>query len=58
MDVSSLARTLDAHIVFGGTVGEDGNQLRVTTRIVNSNGLRIWSERFETDREATGLWVS
>jgi TolB-like protein/tetratricopeptide (TPR) repeat protein len=49
MDVSSAARTVDAHIVFGGTVGEDGNQLRVTTRIVNSNGLRIWSERFETD---------
>jgi TolB-like protein/tetratricopeptide (TPR) repeat protein len=49
MDVASAARTVDAHIVFGGTVGEDGNHLRVTTRIVNSNGLRIWSERFETE---------
>jgi TolB-like protein/tetratricopeptide (TPR) repeat protein len=56
MDVSSLARTLDAHIVFEGTVGEDGNQLRVTTRIVNSNGLRVWSERFETDRDPQQLF--
>jgi TolB-like protein len=56
MDISSLARTLDAHIVFEGTVGEDGNQLRVTTRIVNSNGLRIWSERFETDRDPRQLF--
>ncbi len=56
MDVSALARTLDAHIVFEGTVGEDGNQLRVTTRIVNSNGLRIWSERFETDRDPRQLF--
>ena len=56
MDVSSLARTLDAHIVFEGTVGEDGNQLRVTARIVNSNGLRIWSERFETDRDPQQLF--
>ena len=56
MDVSSLAKTLDAHIVFEGTVGEDGTQLRVTTRIVNSNGLRIWSERFETDRDPQQLF--
>jgi TolB-like protein/tetratricopeptide (TPR) repeat protein len=56
MDVSSLARTLDAHIVFEGTVGEDGSRLRVTTRIVNSNGVRIWSERFETDRDPQQLF--
>jgi TolB-like protein/tetratricopeptide (TPR) repeat protein len=56
MDISSLARTLDVHIVFEGTVGEDGNQLRVTTRIVNSNGLRIWSERFETERDPQRLF--
>ncbi len=56
MDISSLARTLDAHIVFEGTVGEDGSQLRVTTRIVDSNGLRIWSERFETDRDPQQLF--
>ena len=56
MDASPLARTLDAHIVFEGTVGEDCNQLRVTTGIVNSNGLRIWSERFETGRDPQHLF--
>jgi TolB-like protein len=56
MDSSSLARTLDAHIVFEGTVGEDGSQLRVTTRIIDVNGLRIWSERFETDRDPRQLF--
>jgi TolB-like protein/tetratricopeptide (TPR) repeat protein len=55
-DVSSLPGKLDAHIVFEGTVGEDGNQLRVTTRIVNSDGLRIWSERFETDCDPQQLF--
>jgi TolB-like protein/tetratricopeptide (TPR) repeat protein len=49
IDGSSRTRKLDAHIVFEGTVGEDGNQLRVTTKIVTSSGLRIWSERFEAD---------
>jgi TolB-like protein/tetratricopeptide (TPR) repeat protein len=49
IDGSSPTRELDAHIVFEGTVGEDGNQLRVTTKIVTSSGLRIWSERFEAD---------
>src|SRR5258708_28514744 len=56
IDISSLARTLDVHIVFEGTVGDDGNQLRVTTRNVNSNGLRIWSERFEADRDPLRLF--
>ena len=56
MGVCSLVKTLDAHIVFEGTVGEDDNQLRVTTRIVNSEGLRIWSERFETDRDPRQLF--
>jgi len=56
MDGSSPASTQDAHIMFEGTVGEDGNQLRVTTRIVDSNGLRIWSERFETDPDPQQLF--
>ena len=56
MDVSSLAKTLDVHVVFEGTVGEDATQLRVATRIINSNGIRIWSEKFETDRDPQRLF--
>jgi TolB-like protein len=55
-EACSLALMPDAHIVFEGTVGEDGNQLRVTARIVNSSGVRIWSERFETNRDSQQLF--
>ena len=49
--IPSIAKKLDAQIVFEGTVGEDNNQLRVTSRVVNSEGLRIWqkdSKQIET----------
>jgi TolB-like protein/tetratricopeptide (TPR) repeat protein len=55
VDIPSLAKKLDVHIVFEGTVAEDNNQLRVTSRVVNSDGLRVWSERFETNRDSQGL---
>jgi len=55
VDIPLLAKKLDVQIVFEGTVGEDNNQLRVTSRVVNSDGLRIWSERFETNRDSQGL---
>jgi hypothetical protein len=42
-------------IVFEGAIAEDNSQLRVTSRVVNSDGLRIWSERFETNRDPQGL---
>jgi TolB-like protein/tetratricopeptide (TPR) repeat protein len=55
VDIPSLAKTLDVRIVFEGTVAEDNSQLRVTSRVVNSDGLRICSERFETNRDSQGL---
>ena len=55
VDVSSLAKKLDVQIVFEGTVAEDNSQLRVTSRVVNSDGVRIWSERFETNRDSERL---
>ena len=42
-------------IVFEGAIAEDNSQLRVTSRVVDSDGLRIWSERFETNRDPQGL---
>jgi TolB-like protein/tetratricopeptide (TPR) repeat protein len=56
MDISSVAKTPDVDIVFEGTVGEDGNQLRVAIRIITPSGLRIWSEKFETDRDPQRLF--
>ena len=55
LDIPSLAKKLDVQIVFEGTVAEDNSQLRVTSRVVNSDGLRIWSERFETNRDPQRL---
>jgi TolB-like protein/Tfp pilus assembly protein PilF len=55
VDIPSLAKTLDVQIVFEGAVAEDDSQLRVTSRVVNSDGLRIWSERFETNRDPQRL---
>jgi TolB-like protein len=55
VDIPSLAKKLDVQIVFEGTVAEDNSQLRVTSGVVNSDGLRIWSERFETNRDPQGL---
>jgi TolB-like protein/tetratricopeptide (TPR) repeat protein len=56
VDIPSLAKKLDVQIVFEGTVAEDASQLRVTSRVVNSDGLGIWSERFETNRDSQGLF--
>jgi TolB-like protein len=55
-DLPSVARKLDIQIVFEGTVREDNNQLRITSRVVNADGFLIWSERFETDPDTQSLF--
>lgn len=50
VDVRRLAQELDVQIVFEGTVRQDDNLLRVTSRVVDpANGFQIWSERFDTE---------
>jgi TolB-like protein len=56
LDIPSLARKLDVHIVFEGTVREDNNQLRVSVRVVNADGFHILSERFETKSDPQGVF--
>jgi TolB-like protein len=51
LDIPSLARKLDVHILFEGMVREDNNQLRVSVRVVNAEGFHILSERFETESD-------
>jgi TolB-like protein len=56
VDLRSLARTLDVHIVFEGTVRHDNNLLRITSRVIDpANGFQIWSERIETEPDLQGL---
>jgi hypothetical protein len=42
-DVPALAQKLGVQIVFEGTVREENRRIRVTARVVNSNGFQIWS---------------
>ena len=56
LDIPSLARKLDVHVVFEGTVREDNNQLRVAVRVVNADGFHILSERFETKSDTKGAF--
>ena len=55
-DLPSVARKLDAQIVFEGIVREDNNQLHITARVVNADGFLIWSERFETEPDMQSLF--
>jgi signal transduction histidine kinase/TolB-like protein len=58
LDLPSLARKLNVQIVFEGTVHEDNNQLRITSRVVKADGFQIWSERFETEPDPQSLFKS
>lgn len=59
IDVRSLARELNVQIVFEGTVRQDDNLLRVTSRVVDpSNGFQIWSERFDAEPTLQGIPIA
>ena len=56
IDIRSLAQKLDVQIVFEGTVRQDNNVLRITSRVVDpADGFQIWSERIETEPDLEGL---
>ena len=56
LDPPSVARKLDLQIVFEGTVHEDNNQLRITSRAVSADGFLICSERFETEPDTPSFF--
>ena len=56
LDLPSVARKLDAQIIFEGIVREDNNRLHITARVVNADGFLIWSERFETEPDIQSLF--
>ncbi len=55
-DIRDLARKLGVQIVFEGTVREEGNRIRVTSRIVNADGFQLWSQRFDAEADSTSLF--
>jgi TolB-like protein/Tfp pilus assembly protein PilF len=56
LDLPGLAHKLNVQIVFEGTVREEDNKLRITSRLVNADGFQIWSQRFETEPQPKGLF--
>jgi len=55
-DIKTIAETLNVETILEGSVRHDGNQIRVTTQLINAeNGYHLWSETY--DRELTGIFV-
>ena len=50
LDVRTLARELGVQVVFEGSVRQDRNLLRITSRVVDpTDGFQVWSERTDTE---------
>ncbi|CAN5879389.1 serine/threonine-protein kinase [soil metagenome] len=55
-DVREVGRTLDVGAVLEGSVRKSGNQLRITTQLVNvTDGYQLWSRSY--DRELTDVFA-
>ena len=56
-DLQALVEKLGVQIVFEGTVREEGTRVRITSRVVKSDGFQIWSQRFEAEAETSSLFT-
>jgi TolB-like protein/Tfp pilus assembly protein PilF len=56
-DLPTLVEKLGVQIVFEGTVREEGTRVRITSRVVNSHGFQIWSQRFEAEAVPSSLFT-
>ena len=55
-DIKTIADTLKVETVLEGSVRHDGNQIRVTTQLINAaDGYHLWSETY--DRELTSVFA-
>jgi TolB-like protein len=54
-DIPSLSRKLGVLNVIEGTVREDHKRLRITARVLSSDGFQLSSHRFETAADAESL---
>jgi len=54
-DIPSLSQKLAVSNILEGTVREDHNRLRVTGRVLSSDGFQLSSHRFETEARAEAL---
>ncbi len=55
-DIKEIADTLNVEALLEGSVRRDGNQIRVTTQLINAaDGYHLWSETY--DRELTNIFA-
>ena len=55
-DVKAIADTLNVETILEGSVRFDGDQIRVTTQLINAaDGYHLWSETY--DRELTSVFA-
>ena len=55
-DIKEIADTLNVEALLEGSVRHDGNQIRVTTQLINAaDGYHLWSETY--DRELTNIFA-
>jgi len=55
IDVKIVARQLNVHYVLEGSVQREGNQLRVSAKLIDgSTGFHLWAERY--DREVKDIF--
>ncbi len=55
-DVKAIAETLNVETILEGSIRFDGDQIRVTTQLINAaDGYHLWSETY--DRELTSVFA-
>jgi TolB-like protein len=54
-DIPALSQKLAVNNIIEGTVREDHNCLRITVRVLGTDGFQVSSHRFETEADAESL---
>jgi TolB-like protein len=48
-DMAIAMEKAGAHLAFEGSVREEGNQIRVTARIIDASGFQLWVKRLDAE---------
>jgi TolB-like protein len=56
-DIPAVARKLGVQIIFEGSVRQEGNRIRVTSRIVSADGFQLWSQRFDAEADSSNIFT-
>jgi TolB-like protein len=55
-DVATMLRIVGADIAIDGSVRVEGNQIRVTSSLVDAAGFRLWTKRIDTNADSQPLF--